>query len=69
VELLRGEIAAATFVAPIVVDPLLGGAGEWTLRQRPAAPGGLATITAVRLTLLGANNVVVNTITTLRSQL
>ena len=69
VELLRGAVTAATYVAPITVDPLLGGAGDWTLRQRPAAPGGLATVTAVRLTLLGANNVVVNTITTLRSQL
>ena len=69
VELLRGEVTAATFVAPIVVDPLLGGAGDWTVRQRPAAAGGLATVTAVRLTLLGANNVVVNTRTFLRSQL
>ena len=53
----------------ITVAPLLGGAGEWTVRQRPAAAGGLATVTAVRLTLLGANNVVVSTRTILRSQL
>lgn len=68
-ELLRGEITAATFTAPVVVDPLLGGAGDWTVRQRPAAPGGLATVTAVRVTLVNAQGVAVNSSTTLRSQL
>ncbi len=68
-ELLRGEVTAATFNAPVVVDPLLGGAGDWTVRQRPAAPGGLATVTAVRVTLVNAQGVAVNSRTWLRSQL
>jgi len=68
-ELLRGEITAATYTAPVVVDPLLGGAGDWTIRQRPAAPGGLATVTAVRVTLVNAQGVAVNSSTVLRSQL
>ena len=68
-ELLRGELTAATFTAPVVIDPLLGGAGDWTVRQRPAATGGLATVTAVRVTLVNAQGVAVNSRTWLRSQL
>lgn len=70
IELLNGAGAtAATFVAPILVNPLLGGAGNWSLRQRGGIAGGLAAVQSVRLSLIDAANVVVNSRDYLRSQL
>jgi hypothetical protein len=69
IELLRGDVIAGTFNAPIVVDPLLGGAGDWSFRQRGGITGGLATVNALRLSLVNAGGTVVNSRTWLRSEL
>lgn len=69
VELLRNNVAAASYIAPVTIDPLLGGAGEWTVRARGGIPGGLATIDSVRVSLVDALGTVVNSRTWLRSQL
>jgi len=69
VELLRNDVTVATYNPAITIDPLLAGAGEWTLRQRGGIPGGLATISALRVSLVDALGTVVNSRTWLRSQL
>lgn len=70
IELLNSAgTSVATFNAPIVVDPLLGGAGDWSFRQRGGITGGLAAVTALRLSLVNGGGTVVNQRTWQRSEL
>lgn len=70
IELLNSAgTAVATFNTAIVVDPLLGGAGDWSFRQRGGITGGLAAVTALRLSLVNGGGTVVNQRTWQRSEL
>lgn len=68
IEFLRNTTVAATFVENLVVAAGVPGA-EWLYRGRNTIPGGVATITSIRLTLINAANAAVNTRTYLRSEL
>lgn len=68
IEFLRNTTVAATFVEGLVVAAGVPGA-EWNYRGRNTIPGGLTTITAIRLTLIDAQNAAVNTRTYQRSEL
>ncbi len=69
IEFLRGAVVAGTFIENIVVDPAVGPFGEWLYRGRNTVPGGLATVTAIRLTLINEVNATVTTRTFERSAL
>lgn len=70
VELRNGAgTTVATFTPTIVIDPLLGGAGEYSLRQRGGITGGLARVASVHILLTDAAGTVVNQRSWLRSEL
>lgn len=61
VEFLRNATVAATFIETIIVDPAVGPFGEWSFRGRNTIPGGVTTITGIRLTLINGANAVIST--------